>query len=81
MRLHALLPLLAALLLPAATTAQGPPPAPAAPAAEPVVVIHAGTLLDRPGRPPRRNASILVRGGRIERGARTASRRSLRAPA
>ncbi|HWT13388.1 MAG TPA: amidohydrolase family protein [Allosphingosinicella sp.] len=31
-----------------------------------VVVIHAGTLLDRPGRAPRRNATILVRGGRIE---------------
>lgn len=31
-----------------------------------VVVIHAGTLLDRPGRAPRRNASIVVRGNRIE---------------
>ena len=29
-------------------------------------VIHAGTLLDRPGKAPRRNASILVRGGKIE---------------
>jgi len=29
-------------------------------------VIHAGTLLDRPGRAPRRNASVIVRGGRIE---------------
>jgi imidazolonepropionase-like amidohydrolase len=29
-------------------------------------VIHAGTLLDRPGRAPRRNASLIVRGGRIE---------------
>jgi imidazolonepropionase-like amidohydrolase len=37
-------------------------PAPAAG----LVVIHAGTLLDRPGRVPRRNASIIVRGNRIE---------------
>ncbi|MBA3678147.1 MAG: amidohydrolase family protein [Sphingosinicella sp.] len=29
-------------------------------------VIHAGTLLDRPGRAPRRNASVIVRAGRIE---------------
>ncbi|MBX3562719.1 MAG: amidohydrolase family protein [Sphingomonas sp.] len=29
------------------------------------VVIHAGTLLDRPGRAPRRNVSIMVRDGRI----------------
>jgi imidazolonepropionase-like amidohydrolase len=29
-------------------------------------MVHAGTLLDRPGRPPRRNASILIRDGRIE---------------
>ncbi len=29
-------------------------------------VIHAGTLLDRPGRPPRQRASIIVRDGRIE---------------
>jgi len=47
-----------------------PPPSSAAQAlpGEPgVTVIHAGTLLDRPGRPPRRNASILIRDGRIER--------------
>ena len=48
-----------------------PPPAAAAVRALPgepgVTVIHAGTLLDRPGRPPRRNASILIRDGRIER--------------
>ena len=58
-----------ALLLalgPAVSTAQ-PPPAPAQPPQGELVVIHAGTLLDRPGRPPRRNASIFVRGGRIER--------------
>lgn len=29
------------------------------------VVIHAGTLLDRPGQEPRQNATILVRDGRI----------------
>jgi imidazolonepropionase-like amidohydrolase len=64
MRLSAILPLLLALLfLPASTTAQGPAPAAAAPQ---VIVIHAGALLDRPGRPPRRNATIIVRGERIE---------------
>jgi len=45
-----------------------PPPAasyPALPGEPGVTVIHAGTLLDRPGRPPRRNASILIRDGRI----------------
>ncbi|MGE0180308.1 MAG: amidohydrolase family protein, partial [Sphingomonas sp.] len=45
-----------------------PPPSAASPPlpGEPgVTVIHAGTLLDRPGRPPRRNASILIRDGRI----------------
>jgi imidazolonepropionase-like amidohydrolase len=29
------------------------------------VVIHAGTLLDRPGKEPRRNATIIVRDGKI----------------
>ncbi len=45
-----------------------PPPArmPAPPGEPGVTVIHAGTLLDRPGRPPRRNASIVVRDGRVE---------------
>ncbi len=60
MRPIAILTLLLALLLPASTIAQAPP------AAEPVTVIHAGTLLDRPGRAPRQRASIIVRGGRIE---------------
>jgi len=60
MRLPAILAALLALsLVPASSTAQ---PA----AAEPVTVIHAGMLLDRPGRAPRTRASILVRGGRIE---------------
>jgi imidazolonepropionase-like amidohydrolase len=63
-----------ALLLalgPAISTAQPPVPPPTGllqptPQGE-LIVIHAGTLLDRPGRTPRRNASIFVRGGRIER--------------
>ena len=60
MRLPALLSVLLALVAaPAPAAAQAAPP-------EPLTVIHAGTLLDRPGRPPRRNATILVRGGRIE---------------
>ena len=62
----AILPLFLLLLLGSAgTTAQAPPAPPPAGAGD-LVVIHAGTLLDRPGRPPRRNASILVRGNRIE---------------
>jgi imidazolonepropionase-like amidohydrolase len=53
---------------PAALTAQAPAPATLQPAAQDqVTVIHAGALLDRPGRQPRRNASIVVRGARIER--------------
>jgi imidazolonepropionase-like amidohydrolase len=32
---------------------------------ESYAVIHAGALLDRPGREPRRNASLIVRGGKI----------------
>jgi imidazolonepropionase-like amidohydrolase len=59
LRLTALLTPLLALLFPLASSAQVPP-------AEPVTVIHAGTLLDRPGRAPRQRASIIVRGGRIE---------------
>jgi imidazolonepropionase-like amidohydrolase len=55
----------------AAQDAPIPPPPSSAVRAMPgepgVTVIHAGTLLDRPGRPPRRNASILIRDGRIER--------------
>jgi imidazolonepropionase-like amidohydrolase len=64
MRLTSLLALfMLSLAGPAQIAAQ--PAAPPAPADE-TIVIHAGTLLDRPGRPPRRNASIIVRGGRIE---------------
>ena len=52
---------IAALLLAAA-------PAVAAPSAavQPGdIVVHAGTLLDRPGKPPRRQASLVIRAGRI----------------
>jgi len=35
-------------------------------AARDVVVIHAGALLDRPGRPPRGASTIVIRAGRIE---------------
>ena len=31
-----------------------------------MTLIHAGTLLDRPGRPPRRNVTILVSAGKIQ---------------
>ncbi len=37
----------------------------AAPAAQPVTVIHAGTLIAIPGQAPRRNASVIVQGRRI----------------
>lgn len=51
----------AALALTAPVYAQAPAAAP-----EPVTVIHAGTLLAVPGRAPRREASVIVRGKRIE---------------
>jgi imidazolonepropionase-like amidohydrolase len=38
----------------------------AQPDAGDVTVIHAGTLLDRPGAAPRKNASIVIRGGKVE---------------
>ena len=40
-------------------------PAAVTPAAEPVTVIHAGTLIAEPGKPARRNATIIVRGRTI----------------
>ena len=40
-------------------------PASAQPAPTPVTYIHAGTLLDRPGEPPRGATTIVVRDGRI----------------
>ena len=45
----------------AATLAQAAPAA----AAQPLTVIHAGTLIDVPGRAPKRNASVIVQGRRI----------------
>ena len=63
MRLSTFAALLLLLLLgPAVTTAQ---PAAQAPEQQ-LTVIHAGSLLDRPGRAPRRNSSIVIRGSRIE---------------
>src|SRR5687767_6411151 len=50
--------ILSTLLLSAAAQAAAAPSAP-------VTVIHAGTLIDVPGRAPRRNASILVQGRKI----------------
>ena len=65
MRLLKILPLFILMLTGAAgSTAQTT--GPTATTAGELIVIHAGTLLDRPGRAPRRNATILVRGGRIE---------------
>jgi imidazolonepropionase-like amidohydrolase len=56
------LALLAASPLALATAAIGQT---AAPATEPVTVIHAGTLLAEPDEPARRNASVIVRGRKI----------------
>ena len=55
------------LLLSAATFVSelsGQTPIPSAPP-QPDVIIHAGTLLDRPGKEPRRNASVLIQKGKI----------------
>ena len=52
-----------ALAMPVCVAAQAPA-VPAA-AAEPVTVVHAGTLLAVPGQAPRRQASIVIRGNRI----------------
>lgn len=40
-------------------------PAPPSAPPQPDTIIHAGTLLDRPGKEPRRNASILIAKGKI----------------
>ncbi|MFS0738704.1 amidohydrolase family protein [Sphingomonas sp. 1P06PA] len=52
--------ILAALLTATPLAAQVPT------ASAPLIAVQAGTLIDRPGKPPRRNATVLVRGGRIE---------------
>lgn len=59
--------LLALLFLTAAILAQpfaAQTPTPSAPP-QPDVVVHCGTLLDRPGKDPRRNASVLIQKGKI----------------
>ncbi len=49
----------------AAAALVGSVPALAQPAAEPVTVIHAGTLIAVPGQAPRRNASVIVQGRKV----------------
>src|SRR5688572_79427 len=58
---------LAALAMALAAPALAQTAAPGTPSAqaEPVTVIHAGTLMAVPGQPPRREASVVVRGRRI----------------
>lgn len=63
MTLTRLLAAAAAIAIAAPLAAQTPPAA--ATQAEAVTVIHAGTLLAIPGQPPRREASIVIRGQRI----------------
>lgn len=53
----------AVAVLCAVTSALAQPATP--PPAGPVTVIHAGTLLTEPGKPPRREASVIVRGRTI----------------
>lgn len=66
-KLRAVVPLAFALAASAAAHAQAPAATGSAPAAAPPVThVHAGTLLAIPGQPPRRNATVVVRGGRIE---------------
>lgn len=55
--------LLFAALVASSLLAQTPTPSSAP--AQPDTIIHAGTLLDRPGKEPRRNASILIAKGKI----------------
>ena len=57
-----LLPLLLVVATAAPARAQTPSPTPAA---QPQIVIHAGTLLDKPGREPRRNATVVIENGKI----------------
>lgn len=64
MKLARLLGAAAALAFAIPVAAQTPPPATQT-QAEPLTVIHAGTLLAVPGRSPRREASIVIRGHRI----------------
>jgi imidazolonepropionase-like amidohydrolase len=50
------------LFLAAAASAQT---SPTPPPSGPLTIVHAGRLLDRPGRPPRGPSTIIVQGGRI----------------
>ncbi len=62
------LPFVLAICLAAAGAARAADPAPApvaAAAPQSVVVVHAGRLLDRPGRAPRGPSTIVIRDGRI----------------
>lgn len=63
MKLVRLLAASAVAILVAPAAAQTP--ATTQPAPSPVTVIHAGTLIDVPGRAPRRNASVIVQGRKI----------------
>jgi imidazolonepropionase-like amidohydrolase len=58
------LTILAALLATASAASAQPPAPPPAPTG-PITVIHAGRLLDRPGRPPRGRSTVTVQGDRI----------------
>ena len=58
-------PALLSLLLAASAIPLAPAAQAQAQVEQGYAIIHAGSLLDRPGREPRRNASIVVRGGRI----------------
>lgn len=52
-------------LIAALISSTAPEQQPAAAAPEPVRVIHAGTLISKPGSPALRNATVIVRGSRI----------------
>ena len=47
-------------------TLAGSPSVQAQNAADSVVVVHAGSLLDRPGRAPRGNSTVIIRNGKVE---------------
>jgi imidazolonepropionase-like amidohydrolase len=64
MKLAHLLGAVAAIALFAPAGAQTAAPAAQAPQ-QPITVIHAGTLIDVPGRAPKRNASVIVQGRKI----------------
>ena len=65
MKLSSLLAATCAAVLAVPALAQQQPPAVSPAPAQPLTVIHAGTLIDVPGRAPKRNASVVVQGRRI----------------